>query len=314
MRFFGQVMKKFPKQERFVRENFSSINDHRDKFFHFSNKFFLGRRLALLLGLAFPVLYAQENHHAVGMEAALAGSHHLLLDSPHVPAAEVSNYVPPAECKNLGLIADVDDLLYQMHSNLNSHCLFEIPVEELEKIWGIPVLRGYDLTRSEEEREQDRLKAIRVAEKDPSTIYVQVSSNTDDKNNERIIYFQVNRNQLYRNEYGYFKGSIGEKKFPYYLPPPYLEVIEEYCDYYYKYLSSHITVGKPCVVPVENIAYNLFSIYYWLNPDHDPEKPLLFITTFDEAKPRFIKLYKKSKHLDYIDHVRELLYPEEKRK
>ena len=46
-------------------------------------------------------------------------------------------------CKNLGKVGDLDDLLFQMYSNLDSHCLFEMPVGELERIWGIPV---YDYT------------------------------------------------------------------------------------------------------------------------------------------------------------------------
>ena len=39
-------------------------------------------------------------------------------------------------CKNLAKIKGIDDLLFQMHSNLDSYCLFEMPTEELERIGG----------------------------------------------------------------------------------------------------------------------------------------------------------------------------------
>ena len=58
-------------------------------------------------------------------------------------------------CKNLGKVGDLDDLLFQMYSNLDSHCLFEMPVGELERIWGIPVYdyhpaHRYGIGRSEQ--------------------------------------------------------------------------------------------------------------------------------------------------------------------
>lgn len=39
-------------------------------------------------------------------------------------------------CKNLGKVGDLDDLLFQMYSNLNSHCLFEMPVGGLNGFGG----------------------------------------------------------------------------------------------------------------------------------------------------------------------------------
>ena len=43
-------------------------------------------------------------------------------------------------CKGLKPYNNLDELLYQFYINLESDCLFEMPVEELEKVWGIKIL------------------------------------------------------------------------------------------------------------------------------------------------------------------------------
>lgn len=45
-----------------------------------------------------------------------------------------------APCKGLKPFKNLDELLYQFGINLDSDCLFEMPVEELEKIWDIKIL------------------------------------------------------------------------------------------------------------------------------------------------------------------------------
>ena len=45
-----------------------------------------------------------------------------------------------APCKGLKPFNNLDELLYQFYINLDSGCLFEMPVDELEKIWGIKIL------------------------------------------------------------------------------------------------------------------------------------------------------------------------------
>lgn len=43
-------------------------------------------------------------------------------------------------CTGLKKVNNVDELLYQMYINLDSDCLFTMPLEELEEIWGFKIL------------------------------------------------------------------------------------------------------------------------------------------------------------------------------
>jgi len=47
-----------------------------------------------------------------------------------------------APCQGLKPFNNLDELLYQFYINFDSECLFEMPVEELEKVWGIKILFG----------------------------------------------------------------------------------------------------------------------------------------------------------------------------
>jgi len=64
-----------------------------------------------------------------------------------VPAASTAEESLPAAtdprtapCKGLKPYNNLDELLYQFYINLDSDCLFEMSVEELEKIWGVKIL------------------------------------------------------------------------------------------------------------------------------------------------------------------------------
>ena len=43
-------------------------------------------------------------------------------------------------CTNLKKVNNLDELLYQFYTHLDSDCLFTMPFAELEKAWGIPIL------------------------------------------------------------------------------------------------------------------------------------------------------------------------------
>jgi len=68
----------------------------------------------------------------------------LLICAAPVMAAEKSVTAAPeaktAPCKGLKPYNNLDELLYQFYINLDSDCLFEMPVGDLEKIWGITIL------------------------------------------------------------------------------------------------------------------------------------------------------------------------------
>ena len=42
-------------------------------------------------------------------------------------------------CENLHKVIGINDLLLQMHENLGSSCIFQIPPNDLERIWGIKI-------------------------------------------------------------------------------------------------------------------------------------------------------------------------------
>ena len=52
---------------------------------------------------------------------------------------------PTTPCKGLKPYNNLDELLYQFYINLDSECLFEMPVEELEKIWETKIFTPVDL-------------------------------------------------------------------------------------------------------------------------------------------------------------------------
>ncbi|MDR2945795.1 MAG: hypothetical protein LBV79_03510 [Candidatus Adiutrix sp.] len=53
---------------------------------------------------------------------------------------EAASAAQTAPCKGLKPYNNIDELLYQFYINLDSECIFEMPLEELEKIWGVKIL------------------------------------------------------------------------------------------------------------------------------------------------------------------------------
>ncbi|MDR2945561.1 MAG: hypothetical protein LBV79_02280 [Candidatus Adiutrix sp.] len=60
----------------------------------------------------------------------------LIHPAPASAAGEdAASAAPAMPCKGLKPYNNIDELLFQIHANLDSDCLFTMPVEELEKIW-----------------------------------------------------------------------------------------------------------------------------------------------------------------------------------
>ena len=85
----------------------------------------------------------------VGYLSSLCGLMLLLAALPpciaSMPAAAeeslpVESLAPSAPCKDLKPFNNIDELLYQFYINLESDCLFEMSVDELEKVWDIKIL------------------------------------------------------------------------------------------------------------------------------------------------------------------------------
>lgn len=66
-----------------------------------------------------------------------------------LPAAAEPQTAP---CKGLKPYNNLDELLYQFYINLDSECLFEMKVEDLEKAWGVKILNDDNLSNGDYSR------------------------------------------------------------------------------------------------------------------------------------------------------------------
>jgi len=84
---------------------------------------------------------AKRGGRFLSLSGALLLAAALALCAVQAAAAEEAVSDPKtAPCKGLKPYNNLDELLYQFYINLDSDCLFKMPVEELEKIWGIKIL------------------------------------------------------------------------------------------------------------------------------------------------------------------------------
>lgn len=210
------------------------------------------------------------------------------------------SFAIPAECRNLGKVNDIDDLFFQMYSNLDSNCLFEIPAEELESIWGLPVL---DFSSGEDQKIDAawaRYHEINAKEK---TLYLEKRQDHA-ATRPYPLSFHVKASQKLHERpaeksegpYSPFGGSMGEGKFPRNLPKPTQKRM-------YK-PNSFLAVAKganivneplPPSHPASKIDYRGYNFYYWINKGQDPGKPLLLISITERALSPDIEFYQKGR-------------------
>ena len=90
----------------------------------------------------------------------------LILAAPANVFAEEGVVADPkaatAPCKGLKPYNNLDELLYQFYINLDSDCLFKMPVAELEKTWDIKILS------------RDRVNAMTRSSVVPSTRWARI--------------------------------------------------------------------------------------------------------------------------------------------
>ena len=193
-------------------------------------------------------------------------------------------------CKNLGKVGDLDDLLFQMYSNLDSHCLFEMPVGELERIWGIPV---YDYTlptdtaseevnrRNSEEIDGYTLKRQADQDKYKRLHWEVIKSNNYDPDNEgeiKNVVFEI----FSAKDYGVFMQG----KYPKFLPPPIIKEPESeyfmdppYVDHELEGYTPPTEFERNGFLPPSDTVYKQDTEYFWLNPGRDVKLPYLTLRT-----------------------------------
>lgn len=216
---------------------------------------------------------------------------------------EASTMTKTNQCVNLHRVTDIDDLLKQMHDNINSQCLFEMPTSELERIWGI---RIFDFTEfdsqnvnqlSEQSPEQYKVfnnkfnKLIDIVNQhhtQHTAIYLKKYTNgnfePNEKNNPNIIRFEIYTTSAYQklhSKYTWFAGSVDLGQFPKHLPPP-DKKIEPFSSPEHPLPPRHIGIGNnnpPPIIPAHSV-YGTDSKYFWINQQKSPSLPALVIQSF----------------------------------
>lgn len=164
---------------------------------------------------------------------------------------------PPAintECKNLHKVVDIDDLLYQMYSNIDSHCLFEMPTAELEKIWEIPILDNTNLKYEDEMQKQYQ----DYEKKD--FLFLRKHK----YNNQDIEVFDIHIGKQYALKNGGYGGKTGTK-IPIFLPTP--KIIEHPNNQktFWEKIHNYIINNQK-----NSDEYNWGNFYYWNNIKNYP--------------------------------------------
>ncbi len=95
------------------------------------------------------------------------------LDNKALKNQQASSFakVKDGDCKGLHKVTSRDDLLQQMYATaFKSDCLYDMSNEELEKIWGIPVINDNKLNNKYTKEEFD---------KNPSVLFYDINSRLD---------------------------------------------------------------------------------------------------------------------------------------
>lgn len=211
-----------------------------------------------------------------------------LLLTGFVQASE--NYGEEKSCKNLGKVTDIDNLLFQMYSNIDSQCLFRMSTKELEGIWDIPLI---DYTESTYERNKalDE-KRLEIFEKE-DTIFIVKEKIRD------ILVFSISVTAKYRakftKEYNN-SWALDTGKFPKLLPVPNIINLTPYDG------LDHAHMHGASPIEPKNTVYQENSRYYWLNKKSSGQEPALYIYTVPSFRNvAGIRFYNKAYFLEILD-------------
>lgn len=189
-------------------------------------------------------------------------------------------------CKNLDKVDDIDDLLFQFYSNIDNQCLFEMPTEELEKIWGIRVLDYVDLSFEEKSQLNVEFKNIKRNEEG---IFI-----AKENYEQSIPAFHIHLADKYRKKNNGWGGSVGKGQYPKLLPSP--EIVS---DFFQDSSESRRQIhGSWSIIPKDTV-YHKYSQYYWLNKANSDKQPVLLFETNFLPRPARMILYSEAQILDF---------------
>lgn len=199
----------------------------------------------------------------------------LLCANPAFAKSE-TNVNPYQNCQNLKKIKDIDDLLYQMHSNLDGDCLFKMPSKKLAKIWGIPIFD--DANYRDDENTLARVKNYRASEQyrltaqKPSLyIWKTMADGAETMSIHQNRAFVNLKKQQYTLPNAAYNGSLAQGKMPKYLPLPTVAVprVKSHREEYFHKQGE----------PTPDTDYKNHFVYCWFNEQGTPENYLAMITS-----------------------------------
>ena len=141
-----------------------------------------------------------------------------------------------APCKGLKPYNNLDELLYQFYINLESDCLFEMPIDELEEAWGIKILSSGLIF--------DSNFYYKPYKSEKDAFYVSISNRGGG-----MIDFKIN---ITKDYYDKFATLFPDGNFPKLLPEPIGEKVTR--------SLLHSCKGK---VPKSTGVYGIYKSYYW---------------------------------------------------
>ena len=219
----------------------------------------------------------------------------LAQESASADAAKTAAHAIPAECKNLAKVQDIDDALFQMYSNLDSQCLFDIPAATLEAIWGIPVLDNVDI--ADEDRGAFN-KHYWDLQENAKTLFVG-KIRLYGMNMPEVIQLYILPTKAYipHRKAGIFFDSVVEGRYPPGLPAAQVKKVEPY---YIPPREPPIGGERIDPDPPAQSVYEPWSYSYWINKDNDPDMPILVFKFTTDTLPRNAALYSKAKILNEL--------------
>ena len=157
-------------------------------------------------------------------------------------------------CTDLKKVNNLDELLYQFYINLDSDCLFTMPLSELEEVWGFKILTRENLQPGQ--KVFDVRYGSGFAGKSYSSEVDAFFVEFNPKVNSRPKEFEIIITEAYFNRHG---TLFPEGNYPKLLPEPKLKLLG---------LLRPTSYSYGAFPPLKNVGeYFRRSHYYWLNPE-----------------------------------------------
>lgn len=204
---------------------------------------------------------------------------------------------PTSSCKNLGKVTDIDDLLYQMHSNIDNQCLFEIPPTKLEEIWGIPVFdfTQYPYTPKQQvfwDTETARLQAIR---QEKETLYL--SKKVGDGSHQFFIVSSTPKMRL-KYPFSGLGGSLSLGQYPKSIPIPNTFKLPTYEQ---RYINNYVWIPQE-IIPKGNV-YSGHHYYFWINQKRKKTAPIIETKTLFNPDIGSFYFHNQAKYSRIYHHI-----------